>query len=112
MPSQPIQIRRAIFQGLSLAITSCIALIPFTKELNKTDCGYQVHGTERKVSHLLYTDDWKLLGRSEDDLENEIYTYIVTAIIKHININFGLEKCEKICFFFFKKKLGSSGEHT
>jgi len=42
-------------------------------------------------------DDWKLLGRNEDYLENEIYT--MKAIGKHININFGLEKCARICFF-------------
>jgi len=41
-------------------------------------------------------DDWKLLGRSEGDLENEIY--IVKAISKHINVNFGVEKCARICF--------------
>jgi hypothetical protein len=34
MHSQPIQIRRAVFQGDSLAITLCIALIPSTNELN------------------------------------------------------------------------------
>jgi len=27
---------------------------------------------ERKICHLLYMDDLKLLGRSEEDLENEI----------------------------------------
>jgi hypothetical protein len=37
-----------------------------------SDSGYQVHGTERKISHLLYMDDLKLLGRNENDLENEI----------------------------------------
>ena len=40
----------------------CIALIPLTNELNRADCGYQVHGTERKISHLLYMDELKLLG--------------------------------------------------
>jgi len=39
-------------------------------------------------------DDWKLVGRSEDDLENEIK--IVKAISKD-NMNFGLEKCATIC---------------
>jgi len=29
-------------------------------------------GTERKISHLLYMDDLKLLGRNENDLENEM----------------------------------------
>jgi len=39
-------------------------------------------------------DDLKLLGRSEDDLENKIK--IVKAISKDINMNFRLEKCAKI----------------
>ena len=73
----------------------CTARIPLTKELNRADCGYQVHRTERKISHLLYMDDWILLGRSEDYLENEIK--IVKAIGKDINTNFGLEKCARIC---------------
>jgi hypothetical protein len=32
--------------------------------------GYQVYGTEKKFSHLLYVNDLKLLHRIEDDLEN------------------------------------------
>ena len=52
--NKPIQIRRGIFQGDSLSpLLFCIALIPLTNELNRADCGYQVHGTERKLSHLL-----------------------------------------------------------
>ena len=73
MQSQPIQIRRIIFQGDFLSpLLFCIALIPLTNELNRADCGYQVLGTERKISHLLYMDDLKLLGRNENDLKNEI----------------------------------------
>jgi len=42
--SQPIQIRRGIFKGDSLSpLLFCIALIPLTNELNRADCGYQVH---------------------------------------------------------------------
>ena len=53
------------FQGNSLShLIFCIALIPLTNELNRADCGYQVHGTERKISQLLYIDDLKLLGRN------------------------------------------------
>ena len=53
MQSQPIQTR---IQGDSLLpLFFCIALIPLTNELNRADCGYQVHGTERKISHLLYS---------------------------------------------------------
>jgi len=95
MQSQPIQIRRAIFQGDSHSpLLFCIALIPLTNELNR-DCGYQVYGIERKISHLLHMDDFKLLGRNENDLKNEIK--IVQTINKDINMNFGLEKCARIC---------------
>jgi len=86
MQSQPIQIRRGIFQGDSLSpLLFCIALIPLTNELNRADCGNQVHGTERKISHLLYMDDLKLLCSNENDLKNEMC--IVQTISKDINMN-------------------------
>jgi hypothetical protein len=40
-------------------------------------------------------DDLKLLGRNENDLENEIK--IIHTISKDINMKFGLEKCARIC---------------
>jgi len=81
MQSQLIQIRRGIFQGGSLSpLLYCITLIPLTNELNRADCGYQVNGTERKMSHLLHMDDLKLLGRKEKNLKNEIK--IVQTITK------------------------------
>jgi len=74
-----------MFQGDCLSsFLFCIALIPLTNEMNRADCGYQVHGTERKISHLLYMDDLKLLGRNENDLENEMK--IVQKINKDIYI--------------------------
>jgi len=85
---------RNIPRGLSFAIKLCIALIPLTNELNRADCGYQVHGTERKISHLLYMDDLKLFGRNKNDLKNEMK--IVQTISRDINMNFGLEKCARI----------------
>ena len=96
MQSQPNQVRRGIFQGYSLSpLLFCIPLIPLTNELKRADYGYQVHGTERKISQLLYTDYLKLLIRNENDLENEMK--IVQTINKDINLNFGLEKCVRIC---------------
>jgi hypothetical protein len=73
MQSKLIKINRGIFQGDSLSpLLFCIALIPLTNELNRSKCGYQVHGTERKIYHLLYVDDLKLIGRSDKELKNEI----------------------------------------
>ena len=90
MQSQPTHIRRGIFQGVSLSpLHFCIALIPLTNELNRADCGYQVHGTERKISHLMYMDDLKLLGRNENELKNEMK--IVQTVSKDMNMNFGLK---------------------
>jgi hypothetical protein len=87
MQSQPIHIQRGIFQGDSISpLLFCIALNPLKNEPNRVDCGYQIHRTERKISHLLYMDDLKLLGRSEDHLQNKIK--IVKAIRKEINMNF------------------------
>jgi len=87
--------KRNIPRGLSFAINFCIALIPLTNELNRADCGYQVHGTERKMSHLLYMDDLKLLGRNENELKSEMK--IVQTISKDITMIFCLEKCTRIC---------------
>ena len=83
MQSQSIQIRRGILQGDPLSpLLFCIALIPLTNELSRADCGYQVQGTERKISHILYMVDLKLLGRNESDLGNEIK--IVQKISKYL----------------------------
>ena len=87
MQSQSIQIQRGISQGDYLSpLFFCTALNSLKNKLNRVDCGYQIHRTERKISHLLYMDDLKLLGRSEHDLQNEIK--IVKAIRKDINMNF------------------------
>ena len=64
--------KRNILGGSLSTLLFCVALIQLTKALNRADCGYQVHGTERKISHLMYMNDLELLGRSEDDLENEV----------------------------------------
>jgi hypothetical protein len=71
-----------------LPLLFCIARISLTNELNRADCEYPVHRTERNVSQLFYMDDLKLLGRCEEDLVNEI---IVKAISKDVNMNFGFE---------------------
>jgi hypothetical protein len=61
---------------------------------------YILYRELRKICHLLYMDELKLLGRCEDELENE--RQIVTGISKDVNINCGLENCAWMCL----KKLG------
>jgi hypothetical protein len=49
-------------------------------------------------------DDLKLLGKNENYLQNEIK--IVQALNKGISMNFGLEKCARICL----KRAGSKAK--
>jgi hypothetical protein len=113
LQSKLIKINRGIFQGDSLSpLLFCIALIPITHELNRSNCGYQIHGTERKVSHLLYMDDLKLIGKSEEELTDEIQ--IVKTLSTDIKIKLGWEKCARICLktarFIGNKHMGNTME--
>jgi hypothetical protein len=45
--------------------------------------------------HLLYMDDLKLIGRSEERLTNEIQ--IVKTLSNDIKMKFWWEKCARIC---------------
>ena len=87
--------KRNIPGGLSFAIILLHCTYSIKNELNRADCGYHVHGTERKISQLLYMNDLKLLGRNENELKNEMK--IVQTVSKDMNMKFGLEKCARIC---------------
>jgi hypothetical protein len=90
MRSKLIKINRGIFQGDSLSLLLfCIALIPLTHKLNRSGCGYQVPGSERKISHLLYMDDLELMGKNEE-LRDDIR--IAETFSNHIKMEFGSEK--------------------
>ena len=58
-------------------------------------------------------DDLKLLGRNENELKNE--KKIVRTVSKDINMNFGLDKCARICLkrgsVQSKMQVGSSFEN-
>jgi hypothetical protein len=89
MQSKPIKIKRGIFQGdSSPPLLFCIALIPLTHELNRTRCRYWVHESERKVSHLLYMDDLKLIGKNKEELRDEIR--IAKTFSNDLKFGFGL----------------------
>jgi hypothetical protein len=107
MQSRLMKINRGIFQGDSLSpLLFCIALIPLTNELNRSKCGYQVYGTERNINHLLYTDDLKFIGRSEEELRNEI------KIVKTFSEDIKKVWIRKICQNFFKKWNSIPAEKT
>ena len=58
-------------------------------------------------------DDLTLLGRNENDLKSEMK--IVQTVSKDVNMNFGLEKCARICLkrgsVQSKMRIGSTFEN-
>ena len=51
---------------------------------------------QRQKCHLLYTDDLKLIAKSEEQLQKPIQT--LKTFSDDINTEFGLENCAKISF--------------
>jgi hypothetical protein len=91
------KIQCGIFQGDSISpLLFCIFLNPLTEQLNKLNTGYEEHTTKTKISHLLYTDDLKLIAKSEKEIQKQIQT--VKTFSDDKNMEFGLEKCAKITF--------------
>jgi hypothetical protein len=74
----------------------CICLIPLTEQLNRLNTGYEGHTTKTRISHLLYVDDLKLLGKSEEELQKQIQT--VTACSDDIHMESGRDKCTEVVF--------------
>jgi hypothetical protein len=58
--------------------------------------GYKGHTTKTKISHLLYTDDFKLNAKLEEELQKQIQT--VKTFSDDIHMEFGLEECAEISF--------------
>ena len=68
-----------------------IAMIPMTTILRQTGLGYQTFRSAAKISHILYMDDFKLYGKSSNELESLLDT--VRIFSTDISVEFGLEKC-------------------
>ena len=94
MQSQPIQIWWVILERDCLSpLLFCIALNALTHELNKADFRYQLHGTERKISHpvvygWLETDSyrWGRIGRWNKKLWNLMAKFTMTFVLKIVHI--------------------------
>ena len=92
-----IKIQCGLFQGDSLSpMLFCICLIPLTEQLNRLKAGYEKQTTKTKISHLLHVDDFKLIAKSEEELQKQIQT--VKIFSDDIHMEFTLEKCAKIAF--------------
>ena len=91
-----IPIRRGIFQGDSFSpMWFCLAMNPLSTSLNEnTECGFKIKITEKRsqaITHLLYMDDLKLYGQTEEKLHKLVK--ITKEFSEKIHMNFGLDKC-------------------
>ena len=86
-----VNIRRGIFQGDSLSsLLFVICMIPLTNVLRKAKTRYTLGGGE-KINHLLFMDDLRLYGKSENEIKGLVST--VEVFSQNIGIEFGIKKC-------------------
>jgi hypothetical protein len=86
-----VKIKRGIFQGDSLSpLMFVMTMIPLTMVLRRLTPAYKTKDGNR-INHLLYMDDLKLYGKSQNDMETLIHT--VRIYSNDIGMQFGLDKC-------------------
>ena len=89
-----VNIRRGIFQGDSLSpLLFVICMIPLTNVLHKANPRYTLGGGE-KINHLLFMDDLKLYGKSENEIKGLVST--IEFFSQDIAMQFGIKKCGAI----------------
>ena len=86
-----VSINRGIFQGDSFSpLLFVIALIPLTHVLREAKMGYQLEKNGPKISHMLFMDDLKLFGKSDNEIDSLVQT--VQQWSADINMEFGIKK--------------------
>ena len=86
-----VNIRREIFQGGSLSpLLFVMYMIPLTHVIHKAKERYTLGGGE-KINHLLFMDDLKLYGKSENETKGLVST--VEVFSQDIGMEFGIKKC-------------------
>jgi hypothetical protein len=101
LKSEPIQIKRGIYQGDSLSpLWFCLAINPLTNLLNSTGYGFNIrlnNTTLSKLNHLLYMDDIKLYASKKNHILSLLT--ITENFSNDIGLSFGIDKCkmQSIC---------------
>ena len=95
LTTEPIHIKRGIFQGDSLSpLLFCLAINPISLILHK----YKVKGYKLKdsfwINHLLYMDDLKIYANNRNNLG--VLLDSIEIFTKDIGMTFGLDKCNTI----------------
>jgi hypothetical protein len=101
LKSEPIQIKRGIYQGDSLSpLWFCLAINPLTNLLNSTGYGFNIrhnNTTLSKLNHLLYMDDIKLYASKKNHILSLLT--LTENFSNDISMSFGIDKCktQSIC---------------
>ena len=87
-----VNITRGIFRVIVyyLCYLFMICMIPLTHVLCKTKARYTLGGG-KKINHLLFMDDLKLYGRTENEIKGLVSTTEVFS--QDIGVEFGIKKC-------------------
>ena len=90
-----MKIKRGILQGDSLSsLLFLLVMIPLTMVLRQTKASYKVKKGGKKIDHLLFIDDLKMIAKIEDETDNLVNT--VRIFSDNIKMEFGLPKCEML----------------
>ena len=88
-----IKIQCGIFQGDSLSpLLFYICFIPLTEQLNWLNPGYEEGTTKKKISHLLYTNDLKLIVNQRKNFKSRYKQLKSSAIILKWNLDLKYEQ--------------------
>jgi hypothetical protein len=72
-----------------------ISLIPLIEQLNKLNAAHEEHTTNRKIPHLLYMDNLKLIEKTEEELQKQ--KQVIRNFSEDIHLEFGLHhRCANI----------------
>ena len=91
-----IDVNRGIFQGDSLSpLIFVIFMIPLSILFRKVKASYEWGRKEFKLNHLLFMDEVKLFGKSNEQIDSLVQTVFIFS--EDIGIEFGLKKSSGYC---------------
>ena len=87
-----VKVNRGIFQGDSLSpLLFVLCMITMSLVLRTVKAGYEWGKKEFGLNHLLFMDDLKLYGKSEEQIDSLVRT--VHILSTDIGMEFGIRKC-------------------
>ena len=66
-------------------------MTPLSMILRKVTAGYESKGKSAKINHLLFMDDLKLFGKTQDQIDSLIKA--IQLFSSDIGMVFGIDKC-------------------